>query len=85
MYASDNGGRYPRALPDLERGNYLKILPGCPAARKVTYQDYQVSEKPDCFSFSCSGNNHGSAYRGFDRDASNYPRYHAAQGLLDHP
>ena len=86
MYASDNGGRYPPTLePLLITGNYLKLIPTCPAAGKMTYTNYQCSQSPDCFSYACVGNNHGKAYSGFDASAENYPRYQAEQGLLDHP
>ena len=87
MYASDNKGRYPVSLDRLttDPKPYLKTIPTCPAAGKVTYQDYRFSTKPDAFSFSCCGNNHGASYNGFRADSSNYPRYTAVEGLLDHP
>ncbi|MBT9583893.1 type II secretion system protein [bacterium] len=87
MYASDNKGRYPASLDRLttDPQHYLKIIPTCPGAGKNSYQDYRFSTKPDTFSLSCCGNNHGNAYTGFNTDSSNYPRYTAVQGLLDHP
>lgn len=89
MYASDNGGRYPTTASldaKLTTGNYLKLIPTCPAAGSNTYsQTYKVTQTPDAFSYNCSGNNHGKAYTGFNLNASNYPQYDAEQGLLDHP
>ena len=89
MYASDNKGRYPSNLDMLTRPNkpgpYLKTIPTCPSAAKITYLDYQFSTKPDSFSFSCCGNNHGKAFTGFNKDSTNYPKYSAVEGLIDHP
>lgn len=89
MYASDNGGRYPAAgnfQSSLTAGNYLKLIPTCPAAGTATYiGTYMSTQTPDAFSFNCAGNNHGKAYTGFNANSSNYPQYDAEQGLLDHP
>ena len=89
MYASDNKGRYPSNLDMLTRPNkpgpYLKTIPTCPTVGKVTYLDYQFSTKPDSFSYSCCGNNHGKAFTGFNKDSTNYPQYSAVEGLIDHP
>jgi len=89
MYASDNGGRYPSTgalATKLTAGNYLKLIPSCPAAGTNLYSGvYMSTQTPDSFSFYCSGNNHGKAYTGFNLDATNYPQYDAEQGLLDHP
>jgi hypothetical protein len=85
MYASDNAGLYPTRLDQLVPGNYLKTIPTCPAAGMVTYTDYKVSPRGTYFRFSCVGNNHASAYGGFDKSSNNYPAYSAAQGLVDHP
>lgn len=89
MYASDNKGDYPPTLDELTRkslyGPYLKTIPTCQAADKMTYTNYQVSQRPQAFSFACCGNNHGRAYTGFAADCSNYPQYHSEQGLIDHP
>ncbi len=86
MYASDNGGRYPHHLGKLLHGNYLKVIPTCPAAGEDTYSPtYQVSARPDMFSFCCRGNNHAKAYSGFTSDPHNYPQYSAKEGLIDHP
>ncbi len=89
MYASDNGGRYPTTASldaKLTTGNYLKLIPTCPAAGSNTYSaTYMVTQTPDAFSYNCSGNNHGKAYTGFNLAANNYPQYDVEQGLLDHP
>lgn len=85
MYSSDNGGNYPATLNELIPGNYLTKIPTCPAAGSMTYQDYQRSQTPDSFSFSCVGNNHARAYTGFSTSSTNFPQYSAESGLLDHP
>lgn len=84
MYASDNGGYYPKSLSELVSGKYLKTIPTCPKAGTVTYTDY-VAEGKKSFSFSCVGNNHAAAYGGFSTSSNNYPKYNGEQGLLDHP
>lgn len=85
MYSSDNQGRYPSNLQALVGGNYLKAIPTCPAAGRVTYRDYVCTQSPDSFSFSCVGNNHAKAYTGFSTSSNNFPQYSAESGLLDHP
>ena len=89
MYSSDNGGRYPAATNFallLTGGNYLKLVPTCPAAGANTYGALYTSQTtPDTFSFFCSGNNHAKAYTGFSGNAAGFPQYSAESGLLDHP
>lgn len=85
MYASDNGGHYPESLDRLIPGNYLKVIPTCPSAQKVSYTNYEVHASPDNYSFACVGNNHAKAYTGYPADSSNYPRYEGLGGLVDHP
>ncbi len=85
MYSSDNGGQYPASLDELIPGNYLAKIPTCPAAGSVTYKDYQRTQTPDSFSFTCVGNNHAKAYNGFSTSSNNFPQYSAESGLLDHP
>jgi prepilin-type N-terminal cleavage/methylation domain-containing protein len=89
MYASDNGGRYPSTTnlaAKLTSGNYLKLIPTCPAAGSNTYSAvYTARQTPDSFTFWCGGNNHSKAYSGFTAASDNYPQYNAEQGLLDHP
>jgi len=84
MYSSDNHGQYPATLEKLIPGNYLKVIPTCPAARRVTYV-YHRSNEPDSFRFACAGNNHARSYTGFSTSSNNYPRYSAEEGLNDHP
>lgn len=76
MYASDHKGHYPARLEDLLPGNYLRSLPTCPAAGRTTYENYQVTVKPDNFSFACCGDNHPNA-------GPNLPRYHSETGLIE--
>ena len=86
MYATDNHGLYPRYLPDLVPGNYLKQIPTCPAAGNDTYSaSYQVSIDGKAFSFVCTGNNHAKSYAGFKRPSDNFPQYNSRDGLIDHP
>lgn len=85
MYAEDNQGRYPATLARLIAGNYLKVLPCCPTAGRMTYTNYEVSQKPKNFSFTCVGNNHARQYQGFTTSSDNFPQYNGAEGLLDHP
>jgi len=89
MYSSDNGGRYPvtaNFTSLLTGGNYLKLIPTCPAAGSNTYGPvYSAQTTPDTFSFFCSGNNHAKAYTGFSTASVGFPQYSAEAGLLDHP
>ena len=86
MYAEDNEGCYPHSLSRLTDGNYLKLIPTCPAAGRDTYSaSYQTARAPERFSFVCMGNNHAKAYRGFSTSSNNYPQYSSEHGLLDHP
>ncbi|MBX3166118.1 MAG: type II secretion system protein [Candidatus Eremiobacteraeota bacterium] len=89
MYSSDNGGRYPTQgsfTQQLTSGNYLKLIPTCPAAGGSTYAPaYTSTQTPDSFSFYCTGNNHAKAYTGFSTVSGGFPQYSAESGLLDHP
>lgn len=62
LYASENGGHYPKSLEELVRVKYVQQLPTCPAAQKMTYTDYRVATRPDSFSFSCVGDHHRQVY-----------------------
>ena len=80
MYATDYAGKYPSDLKPLTTGNYLRLIPTCPAAGKDTYSEsYQMQSSPDLFSFYCSGHNHGTLL------PADYPRYTAEMGLIDRP
>lgn len=89
MYASDNSGRYPldgQFAPSLTGGNYLKTIPTCPSVGSDTYGGpYTSGQTPDCFSFWCSGNNHGKAYTGFNGNATGFPQYNGDVGLIANP
>ena len=84
MYSSDNGGRYPTSgsfEAKLTGGNYLKLIPTCPAAGTNTYSSvFSSVQTPDSFSFYCSGNNHAKAYTGFTSASSGFPQYSAESG-----
>lgn len=85
MYSSDNKGFYPSNFSLLTAGNYLKAIPTCPSAGKVTYTDYTLSPRRTYFRFSCVGNNHARAYTGFHKSCDDLPAYSARTGLVDHP
>ena len=85
MYASGPDGHYPPSLVYLTEGKYLKELPTCPAAGRMTYTNYQRTQTPDSFSFSCVGNHHARAYRGFCTSSDNYPRYSSESSVEDYP
>jgi serine/threonine-protein kinase len=75
MYSSDNLGRYPPALPYITP-NYLKTLPTCPAARKMSYS-YTRTTHPDCYTVWCDGYYHK------ELQVPGFPKYDAIQGLYD--
>ena len=88
MYAVENDGRFPSlsglaGLSTLTATNFLKRLPVCPAAARVTFLDYAATATPDRFSFSCVGNNHGDCFPG--SVSLNIPGYSNDQGVIDHP
>ena len=88
MYASDNGGRYPTTWTKLTSGNYLKLIPTCPAAGTDTYSStyrYTTASRApngkriqgkDTFSFHCQGNNHSK-----NGTRPNHPAYDSEFGL----
>ena len=91
MYSSEHKGRYPERLDQLIPGKYLKQIPTWPSrtavwGRKLAADhDYTYSvTQPDFFSMCCRGD-HANAYRGFDADPHNFPRYNSQEGLIDHP
>ncbi len=77
MYSTDNRGLYPRALSAITP-EYLKVLPTCPSAEKMTYE-YCTSRKNDAYTIYCKGNYH-TGY-----GAANYPQYDYTQGLIESP
>lgn len=76
MYNTDNAGLYPTALSAITP-NYLKTIPTCAAAGKVTYQ-YITSEKLDAYTAFCSGHYHKKG-----NVEPNYPQYDSIQGLYE--
>ena len=85
MYSTDNKGLYPVTLDPLITGNYLRLIPTCPAAGRDTYTDYMSFKKRTRFRFSCVGNNHAKAYAGLSGSCDNLPAYDAELGLRDRP
>ena len=85
MYAYDFRGEYPERLDQLVP-TYMKTLPTCPEAGEVTYTYRCVGRgKRANFSMECSGSHHAKQYSAFEGSPLNYPRYHSARGLADHP
>jgi hypothetical protein len=76
MYATDSNGRYPTDLTRL-LPNYLKIMPTCPTAGRVTYRAEFASE-PDAYTIVCGGHWHCGV-----SNSLNYPQYTSTQGLLE--
>jgi hypothetical protein len=60
-------------------GPYLKTLPTCPVAGRMTYTNYH----PSAFSFPCCGNNHTDAYGWSNADSRNHPGYSSERGMLE--
>ncbi len=82
MYAVDHQGAYPRDLPGL-LPNYLKTLPECPAAEKMSYAvrfGPGPEGKPEYYEIRCAGENHSKAMIPAD-----YPRLHSVDGLVERP
>ena len=82
MYSSDNGGRYPKRLEEVTP-KYLKELPTCPAGQSA-YSNYQSSQLPDAFSFSCVGNHHATVLKAYGVLSDNFPAYTSERGLIEH-
>ena len=88
MYASDNSGYYPTTWSKLTAGNYLKLIPKCPAAGTDSYSvSYKFTTArrgrnglilggSDTFSFHCHGYNHKKAGA-----RPNHPAYDSVSGL----
>ena len=76
--------KYPGSLAHLTP-NYLKTIPSCPAALKVTYEfetgagaAYNSKGFQDYYFIKCAGTYHNSV-----SVPTNYPQYDAIQGLID--
>jgi len=88
VYSVDFDGRYPQnsglaGLNQLTTGGNLKRLPTCPAAGAVTFVDYESTQTPDAFSFTCVSDNHSTVFPGFP--PGNYPQYSNSRGLTLQP
>jgi hypothetical protein len=84
MYSTDWSGKYPTALSQLTP-NYLKTIPECAGAGKVTYTietglnaAYNSDGKEDYYFIQCEGSNHTQV-----SVPENYPQYDGIQGLID--
>jgi hypothetical protein len=76
MYSTDYQGRYPHTI-DMVTPNYLKTLPTCPMAGKVTY-NYMYRIIPDIYTAWCEGNYHKNL-----GIAPCFPQYDAINGLYE--
>jgi hypothetical protein len=83
MYSTDYSGKYPTDI-SLLTPNYLKTIPNCPQAGRVTYTlqtgpdaGYNTPGFKDYYFFQCEGDNHKS----YDVPP-NYPQYDGIRGLI---
>lgn len=72
MYFSDHKNTYPDSLKQLPPGNYLKMIPTCPAAHRDTYSA-TYRRVGQTFEVHCSGS-HGGRQAG-------HPMYNSNDGL----
>ena len=86
MYSTDYDGRYPINLSRLTP-NYLKTIPECPRAGRVTYRgDFgpratgNDAGVEDFYLVECTGTTH----RDYDLSAD-YPKYDSIRGLVEGP
>lgn len=84
MYSTDYEGKYPSRLDSLTP-NYLKTIPSCPSAGKVTYRaqfgpsaPMNSSHYQDYYYLECYGENHKKMHITGD-----YPAYNGVQGLIE--
>jgi hypothetical protein len=76
MYSADHAGSYPHSLGQLTP-NYLKTLPTCSSAGKMSYA-YIFGINPDNYTVFCAGTNHGNS--GCKPD---FPKYDCTTGLIE--
>jgi competence protein ComGC len=83
MYSMDWNGHYPRNL-DMLVPNYLKTIPECPAAGRVTYRaDFgpkapgNTSGFADYYSIECTGHSHADI-----NVPPDYPKYNGIEGIV---
>lgn len=86
MYSTDFDGAYPIRLDQLTP-KYLKTLPNCPAAGKMTYlletgpnAQYNKERSEDYYHIECHGKHHEEL-----RLPPNFPNYNRVVGLQDRP
>jgi type II secretory pathway pseudopilin PulG len=84
MYSTDYSGKYPKSM-DLLTPKYLKTIPECPSAGKVTYTmkttaAYNTAGFQDYYFIRCEGRNHTAV-----SVDENYPQYDGIQGLIERP
>jgi hypothetical protein len=86
MYSTDYTGKYPDSMEKLTP-NYLRALPECPAAEKVTYRAHMgpnakgnTEKYEDYYYIECAGHNHQAVSVPAD-----FPAYSGIQGLLEGP
>ena len=84
MYSTDWSGHYPRNLEALTP-NYLKTIPECPTAGRVTYRLTVGLNAPsnsgsfeDYYLIECTGRSHANV-----SVPPNYPMYDGIQGLIE--
>lgn len=87
MYATDNGGRYPKDLKTLttpanSQQAYLKQIPKCPSEGTSTpyTSTYTSASNPDVYTVWCGGSNGNHTAAGCD---AGYPKFTATQGLIE--
>lgn len=86
LYSTDWHGHYPRNLNMLVP-NYLRELPDCPSAGRMTYRADFGLQAPgntehfeDYYFIECAGDWHTSVGL-----PPNYPQYNGILGLIDRP
>lgn len=72
-YSTDNDGKYPGSFDDIIP-EYLKEIPICAAAGKVTYR-YNVSDTRDAYTVWCEGTWHKSLV------PASFPQYDSINGF----
>jgi hypothetical protein len=84
MYSTDWAGKYPASLAQLTP-NYLKTIPECPPAARVTYTlqtgpqvAYNSPGREDYYFICCEGENHTAI-----SVPANYPQYDSVSGLIE--
>ena len=84
MYSTDFGGKYPRNLSQLTP-NYLKTIPVCPTAGRVSYRCSFGPNAPlnpehykDYYLVECVGGNHEAV-----SVTGDYPAYNGIAGLIE--